>query len=163
MQPSGTSPEKRTEHIGATEQKNLVVAQPDKFLGLLETISLMDKVSERLGEDRSGDRGSSGTTAGGQSQTQSQTSSRAEAIANLPDSPAMRKELSKYIQKEIKTLRRAVRRKAFRASRPGSANQMNDLYAKIRRLNSLLSELLEASVDVLKRIFIRVFVDKQSI
>ena len=163
MQQSGTSPEKRAEHRESSENKNLVVTQPDKFQGLLETISLMDKVSERLGEDRSGDFATSGGTGGATAQGQGQQSTRAQAIANLPETPQMRRELGTYIQKEIKALRKEVRRKAFRASRPGSAHQLNELYAKIRHLNNLLSELMEASVDVLKRIFIRVFIDKQSV
>ncbi len=163
MPQSGTSTEKRAEHRESSENKNLVVTQPDKFQGLLETISLMDKVSDRLGEDRSGDLATSGGASGGSAQGQGQQSARAQAIANLPDPPQMRKDLGNYIQKEIKTLRKEVRRKAFRASKPGSAHQLNELYAKVRRLNNLLSELMEASVDVLKRIFIRVFVDKQSI
>ena len=75
----------------------------------------------------------------------------------------MQRELGRYIRKEIKTLRKEVRRQAFRASKPGAAHQLNQLYSKIRRLNTLLSELMEASVDVLKRVFIRVFIDKQSI
>lgn len=161
---TGASPEKQAQ-VESSEIKNLVVTQPDKFQGLLDTISLMDKVSERIGEDASSDMSGAGAGAGG---TQgdgddSAQSARAQAIANLPDSPQMRKELSHYIQKEIKSLRKQVRKKAFRASKKGSAHQLNELYSKIRRLNSLLSELMEVSVDVLKRIFIRVFIDKQSI
>lgn len=163
--PSGVNPEKQALQ---TEKKeggtNLVVAQPEKFEGLLETISLMDKISERMGEDKSGDLGGGGGTTGGTKGDDDDTvSARAQAIANLPDTPEMRKELSNYIQKEIKVLRKEVRRKAFRASKPGSAHKLNELYSKIRRLNSLLAELMETSVDVLKRIFIRVFIDKQSI
>jgi|TARA_Y100000310_G_scaffold175693_1_gene175757 hypothetical protein len=162
--PSGASPEKQAQQTESAESKNLVVTQPENFEGLLETISLMDKVSERMGEDKSGDMGgSSGGTKGAGKGDGSAVSTRAQAIANLPDTPQMRKELGKYIQKEIKGLRKQVRRKAFRASKPGSANQLNDLYGKIRRLNSLLAELMETSVDVLKRLFIRVFIDKQSI
>lgn len=162
--PSGAAnPEKQALSAESTEKINLVVAQPEKFEGLLETISLMDKVSERMGEDKSGDMGGGG---GGQSSGKGDddgTSTRAQAIANLPDAPEMRKELGIYIQKEIKGMRKQIRHKAFRASKPGSAHQLNELYSKIRRLNSLLAELLDTSVDVIKRLFIRVFIDKQSI
>jgi hypothetical protein len=159
--PSGVNPEKQALQTAASESTNLVVTQPEKFEGLLETISLMDKVSETMGEDKSGDMGDGGTS-GGQGDDGT-VSTRAQAIAALPDTPQMRKELGNYIQKEIKVLRKQVRRKAFRASKPGGAHQLNELYSKIRRLNSLLSELLDTSVDVLKRLFIRVFIDKQSI
>lgn len=163
--PIGNNTEKQASHQESAEHRNLVVAQPDKFEGLLETISLMDKVSERMGEDRSGDLGAGGAGTGGTATGQGDDgqSARAQAIANLPDSPQMRKELGEYIQKEIKKLRKDVRKQAFRASKPGSAHKLNEMYSKIRRLNSLFAELMEASVDVLKRIFIKVFIDKQSI
>ena len=162
--PNGASPspEKGTQHKESTEAKHLVVTQPEKFQGLLDTITLMDKVSERIGEDNSGDI-TGGGNQGGQGDDDNSQSVRAQAIANLPDTPEMRQQLSAYIQKEIKSLRKQVRKQAFRASKPGSAHKLNELYTKIRRLNNLLSELMEASVDVLKRIFIRVFIDKQSI
>lgn len=161
--PSGVNPELQAQQTERKEgNTNLVVTQPEKFEGLLETISLMDKISERMSEDKSGDRGGGGSSTG-KGDDDDSVSARAQAIANLPDTPQMRKELGMYIQKEIKVLRKEVRRKAFRASKPGSAYKLNDLYSKIRRLNSLLAELMETSVDVLKRIFIRVLIDKQSI
>lgn len=161
--PSGANPELQAQQTERKEgSTNLVVAQPEKFEGLLETISLMDKISERMGEDKSGDLGGGGSSTS-KGDDDDSVSARAQAIANLPDTPQMRKELGVYIQKEIKVLRKEVRRKAFRASKPGSAYKLNDLYSKIRRLNSLLAELMETSVDVLKRIFIRVLIDKQSI
>ncbi|MDA0376162.1 MAG: hypothetical protein O3A80_02535 [bacterium] len=161
--PSGVNPELQAQQTERKEgNTNLVVTQPEKFEGLLETISLMDKISERMSEDKSGDLGGGGSSTG-KGDDDDSVSARAQAIANLPDTPQMRKELGVYIQKEIKVLRKEVRRKAFRASKPGSAYKLNDLYSKIRRLNSLLAELMETSVDVLKRIFIRVLIDKQSI
>jgi hypothetical protein len=159
---SGANPDKQALHTESVDNKNLIVTQPEKFDGLLETISLMDKVSESMGEDKSGDMGGGGGTSSGKGDDGT-ASTRAQAIANLPDTAEMRKELGKYIQKEIKVLRKQVRRKAFTAARPGSAHKLNEIYGKIRRLNSLLSELMETSVEVLKRLFIRVFIDKQSI
>ncbi len=158
----GSNPERQNQHTESAEGRNLVVTQPDKFQGLLDTISLMDKVSERIGESKAGDLGGGGSGQGSGQGDQGQ-SARAQAIANLPVTPDMQRELSQYIRKEIKTLRKEVRRKAFRASKPGSAYALNQLYGKIRRLNTLLSEIMDASVDVLKRLFIRIFIDKQSI
>lgn len=163
MPTKGSNPEKGSHKIESSEAKNLVVAQPDKFQGLLDTISLMDKVSETMGEDRSGDMGGGGGGQGSGQQGDQGQSARAQAIANLPNDEQMRKELSHYIQKEIKVLRKQIRRKTFRISKPGSAHQLNELYSKMRRLNTLLGELMEASVEVLKRLCIRVFIDKQSL
>lgn len=163
MANKGSNVEKQS-NIESSESQNLVVAQPDKFQGLLETISLMDKVSERLGEDRSGDLGGGGGgQASGQQGDQGQQSARAKAIAMLPDEPEMRRQLENYIHKEVKKLRKEIRKKTFRISKKGSAHQLNELYAKMRRLNALLAELMEASLEVLKRFCIRVFIDKQSI
>ena len=164
MAKQGSNVEKGSSLSESNESANLVVTQPDKFQGLLETISLMDKVSERMGEDRSGDLGGGGGgQAGSQQGDDGQQSARAQAIANLPDEYEMRKQLGKYIQKEIKVLRKEIRKKTLRVSARGSAHQLNELYSKMRRLNTLLSELMEASVEVLKRLCIRVFIDKQSI
>ena len=44
------------------QQANFIVSQPKKLEGLMETIALIDNVSERMGEDRSGDLG--GATGG---------------------------------------------------------------------------------------------------
>lgn len=164
MSTKGTNPEVGS-NIESGEVKNLVVTQPEKFEGVLETIALMDKVSERMGEDRSGDLGGGGggQAGSGQGDDDGQQSARAQAIANLPGDKQMRVELEHYIQKEIKGLRKQIRKKTIRMSKPGSAHQVNELYKKMRRLNNLLGELMDASVEVLKRLCIRIFIDKQSI
>ncbi len=134
--------------------------QIEKLLGDLETIeAFRQRVSEQTGEDRSTDMGAAGVGAGAAGTAMS---ARAQAIANLPDLPIMQKELEKHIQNEVKKLSREAHRIAS-VGRPGAAFYLNELYARIRRLNGLLWELLEASMDLVKRLFIRVFVDKQQI
>jgi len=159
------SPEKGKSLSQSPEhQSALVVEQPHKLEGLLETITLLDKISERVGEDRSGDLGGAGVGPAGTGATaQAEQSVRDQAIANLPAELVIRKQLAKHIEKEVKTLRKEVRSATRRVSKPGAAHNLNDLYARIRRLNSLLATILEASYDVVKRIFIRVFIDKQPI
>lgn len=161
----GASPEKQAQTLESAESQNLVVTQPEKFQGLLETITLMDRVSERIGEGNSGDwsGGGSGTGDDDSQGDDSSTSVRAQMIANLPTPTNMRKKLGGHIEKEIKQLQKEVNKKAAWAAKPGAAYQVNELYKKIRRLNALLSELMDASAEVLKRLFIRVFIDKQSI
>ncbi|MFA7681412.1 MAG: hypothetical protein WCX61_00075 [Candidatus Peribacteraceae bacterium] len=143
----------------------LVVQQPKKLEGLLETLSLLDRISERVSEDRSSDLGSAGggATTGATAQGQQGTSARDQAIAAIPDERIMRAQLAKHIEKEVQLLQKDIRRAARRAARPGAAYKLNELYARIRRLNSLLANLLEASYDVLKRLFIRVFIDNQPV
>ena len=87
---------------------------------------------------------------------------RDQAIANLPVPVVMQQKLHKHIEEEIKELRKQAS-KITDLRKPGAANHFNQLHAKIHRLNSLLAGLFEASIDVIKRIFIRVFIDKQPI
>ena len=162
---TGTSPEKNRGASESVNRPQLVVAQPDRYQSLLDTIALIDKVTETMGEDRSGDMGGSGS-GGAMTTSQNGTaavSARAQALANLPETPEMRKQLKSYIHNEVRKLRQEARHSILRAAKPGAAHRINALYAKIRKLNSLLSELMEASYEVLKRVFVRVFIDKQSV
>ncbi|MFA6522791.1 MAG: hypothetical protein WCS85_00240 [Candidatus Peribacteraceae bacterium] len=158
--------EKGPNTLQTVETAKLVVNQPKKLQELnllLESFDALDRrVSERTGEDRSGDLGAAGagTAAGAQQTTQS---ARDLAIAAMPQAPkVLRDRLVKHIGKEISHLQALSAREAH-TSRPGVAFRLNKLYARIRRLNALLVELLEASIDILRRLFIRVFIDEQSI
>lgn len=146
-------------------ESRLIVTQPPKMkeLGqLLETLdSLTQRVSERTGEDTSSDLGGAGGSTGAAGQRRA--SPRDAAIALMPTAPAvLQAELAKHIEKEIKMLERKVS-SARNASKAGGAFELNELYARIRKLRALLREVVEASVDLLKRLFIRVFIDKQPI
>lgn len=92
----------------------------------------------------------------------SQPSARDQAIAQIPVVAIMQKQLEAHIRNEVKDLRKQARQ-IIRSRKPGSAHALAQLYAKMRHLNALLADLLEASYDVLKRLFVKVFVDKQSI
>ncbi|OGJ56122.1 hypothetical protein A2706_02260 [Candidatus Peribacteria bacterium RIFCSPHIGHO2_01_FULL_51_35] len=140
-----------------------IVSQPLKseVIRMLDTLNAIDsvpqRVSERTGEDISGDMGMAAGTAGA-----GQISPRDQAIANLPEPVLMQKQLEKHIQREVRRLTKEAAR-ISRLQKPGAAFYLNELYARIRRLNALLHELWDASVEVVKRLFIRVFVDKQPI
>ncbi len=139
----------------------LPVTQPEKLRSMLEVVGTMGRVTEAVTEVSSAYAGgASGAQTGG---TQATLSDRARAIANLPAAPIMQRELEKHIKQEIKVLRKQVRRISSRPGRPGAAHKLNQLYAQIRRLNGLLSDLLDASYEILKRLFIRIFVDKQTV
>ena len=157
---ANTSIEKGTGIPGGSERQIIAVAQPQKLESLLDTIELLNTVSERIGESKSGDLGSG---AGGTRQgAASQQSWREEAIASLPAAPVMQQQLEKHIRAEIKTLRSEMHRNAKRATRPGGAHKLNTLYARIRRLNGILQQLFSASVETIRRLYIRIFVDKQT-
>ena len=156
---ANTSIEKGQGAPEGNERQAIAVAQPQKLESLLDTIELLNTVSERIGESKSGDLGSG---SGGKPGAASQQSWREQAIAALPETPAMQQQLEKHIRTEIKTLRHEMRSTAKRANRPGGAHKLNTLYARIRRLNGILQQLLSASVEAIKRLYIRIFIDKQT-
>lgn len=160
---SGNSPNTHTEIAPAAPKPVLTVTQPEKIGSLLDTLNLIDQMSERIGEDRSGDMGSAG---GGQAQAGAGAartiSPRDQAIANLPGEQEMQAKLAEKIRAEVRSLRSQIR-SIPGSSRPGAAFKLNKLYARIRLLNRLLSTLLESSIEVIRRLFIRVFVDEQPV
>lgn len=89
-------------------------------------------------------------------------SARDQAIAAIPQPAVIQRELATHIRMEVKQLRKQALTVA-RMSKPGAAYKLNQLYARIHRLNGLLGDLFEASYEALKRMFIRVFIDKQPI
>ena len=163
--PTNASPEAgKQNEISAEASESLIVSQPKKLKGLLETLVLLDRISETVGEDNSGDMGGAGTGGGtGDDDDQTTVSLREQAIANLPDTPVMQKHLKSHIGKEVKKLQKQVKRAARKASTPGSAFKINELYGRIRRLNSLLADLLETSHEIIKRLYVKIFVDKQTV
>ena len=148
-----------------TERANIVVQpkhqleQLNQLLNALDKVeSISQRVSESSGEDRSMDMGGAAGTSG----STKGISPRDQAIANLPEPVLMQKQLERHIQKEVKKLTKEAAR-ISRLQKPGAAFYLNELYARIRRLNALLHELWDTSVEVVKRLFIRVFIDKQPI
>ncbi|ALM10028.1 MAG TPA: hypothetical protein DEB30_03230 [Candidatus Peribacter riflensis] len=161
---AGNTPDTHNEIAPSAPKPVLTVTQPATISSLLDTLNLIDQMSERIGEDHSGDMGAPGaglqaragaTGASGQSP-------RDVAIQNLPPQKAMQEKLEEKIRAEVGSLRRQIR-SIPSAHKPGAAFKLNKLYARIRLLNRLLGNLLEASVDIVKRLFIRVFIDEQPI
>ncbi|MDD5751062.1 MAG: hypothetical protein PHS73_00905 [Candidatus Peribacteraceae bacterium] len=143
----------------------LTVTQTDNIASLLDTLTLIDQMSERIGEDRSGDLGGGGQAGTGAQQGGTQQkipSPREQALASLPVQKVMQEKLSGKIVEEVRALRRQIRHIPA-TGKPGAAFRLNKLYTRIRRLNGLLHELAEASYEVLRRLFIRVFVDEQPV
>jgi hypothetical protein len=92
-----------------------------------------------------------------------EVSPRDQAIKAMPDDETVLKSrLSKHIEHEIHELSRLASAVA-RSKKKGDAYRANEFYARIRRLNALLSEVLHASKEFLKKLFIRVFIDEQAV
>lgn len=163
-----TSPDKQhSPNTSAEAVPSAVVSQPMKVdlngqLGsFLEEIGRISE-SSPTGPSNDGPMGTSGGAVQTTSGTSSAISARDEAIANIPAPRVMQKQLEAHIKAEVKKLRKQAKTIA-RINQPGGAYRLNMLYMRIHHLNALLSELLSSSVEVLKRLFIKVFIDKQTV
>lgn len=145
------------------ESVQLTVLQPEKIQSLLLVLSDLEKISEAVSEDKSQDLGRAGTGAAtGAGDDSAQSSVRQKAIQSLPSTSVMRGRLTKHLQVEVRQLERRAKRLA-RSSRKGSAYLLNELYARIRKLQALIAELMDAAADTVRRFYIRLFVDHQQL
>ena len=164
------SPHKETRGEGGTspresrESFQLTVKQPAKITSLLAVLSDLEKMSERVSEDRSTDlgTGTSGTqvTAGGAQA--GALSARQQALQSLPAKEVMQRKVTKHLKKEIHHLEREARHLA-RLSTKGSAHLLTQTYARIRKIQTLMEDLLDAAYEVIERLYVRLFVDQQQL
>lgn len=141
-----------------------IVFQPQKLTEIVEMIDLMGRISERVREDNSQDvgGGGGGSSGSGKKGKTATVTARDQAIANLPAPLVMQQRLVKHIQKEIDTL--ASQASALsQSTQNGAAYALNEMYRKIRRLYSLMEEIVHATAELIQRFYIAVFIDKQPI
>ncbi len=144
---------------------NAPVLQPGKAPGIESILDQIDamRISETTGEDKSGDwSGSGGGAVATQGTAGTAISPRDQALKSLPSQQIMQKQIAKHIAVEIRQLRRCAR-KVTRIGRAGQAFELAKIYTRLRQLTSLMQQLWESSYDVVRRIFIRIFIDKQSV
>jgi len=159
--PVPSSPEQIQTPAPSKELSNLIVAQPEKLGSLLDTIESLTNPQDATTEKQGENSGGSQTSAATGTTVQTIISSRDQAIANIPPQEKMQQALHKYINAEVRKLRREAA--LLTISRPGTAYRINQIYANIRRLNKLLQELIHASYETVKHFFIRIFIDRQPI
>ncbi|HLC75556.1 MAG TPA: hypothetical protein VJB82_00330 [Candidatus Peribacterales bacterium] len=149
---------------GSESAAQLIVHQPPKLHSLLTLLTDLERISEVIREDNAGDLGTSGGSgtgvAGGRGSAG--VSFRDQAIQSLPSTEAMRRHLTRHLQHEVRELEKRSARMA-RSRKKGSAYLLNELYAKIRRIQTLIAELIDAAADVVKRLYIRLFIDHQQL
>lgn len=144
------------------EGVQLTVRQPEKIRSLLFVLSDLEKISEAVSEDRSQDLGGvgAGAVTGGDDSVTS--SVRQKAIQSLPSTSVMRGRLTKHLQQNVRQLERRAKRLA-RSSKKGSAYLLNEIYARIRKLQTLIAELVDAAADTVRRFYIRLFIDQRQL
>ena len=146
-------------------QLRLTVQQPPKMrdvMQLLQDLEAIGRISEAVSEDRSGDLGSGGTGSTGASAAGGKISLRDQAIAKLPSTSVMRTRLTSHLQSEVRQLERRAKKLA-RSSREGGAFLLNELYARIRKIQALMGELVELAAEVVQRLYVRLFIDHQQL
>jgi hypothetical protein len=147
----------------SSEVAHGVVFQPQKLKEVVDIIDLMGNISSRVREDSSGDMGGGGGGQQGDDNTAGAgTSVRDQLIARAPVVSIMQKELVHHLYKEIHTLERQVKETRQKKGK-GSAYIIAEMYKKIRKLSSLITEILYASTEMIRRFYIAVFIDKQPI
>ncbi|MSR67581.1 hypothetical protein EXS65_02020 [Candidatus Peribacteria bacterium] len=161
----GVSPIAETPKSTLKNSPNVIsdkVFQPPKLREIVEVIDLMGTVASRVREDKRGDLPVTGTAAAGTGTGQTGTTARDEAIAKIPTPEIMQQKLVEHIRKEVRTVEKQAK-KLGRSQSPGSAYLLSELYRKIRRLSSLISELLAASTEMIKRFYVSIFIDRHPI
>lgn len=144
----------------SVESSPSVVFQPQKLKEVIEIIDLMGNVASRVREDSSSDMGGSAT--GGKAKKATGTSARDEAIAQAPVVEVMQQKLVQHLRKEISSIKRQAR-KVSKSNARGAAWTLAELYKKIRSLSSLITEILHASTEMIRRFYISIFIDQQSL
>ncbi len=153
--------------LSQTPAEFLVVRQPPKIESLLTVLMDLEKISETISEDRSQDMGAGGqgaAQAGQGDDDDGQVSPRQKAIQSLPSTEAMRRRLTRHLEREVGQLERKAKREARRIQKKkGSAYFLNEAYARIRKIRSLIAELTQAAADLVRRLYIRLFIDHQQL
>ena len=157
-----SAPEKGSNSLTHSEAVNGRVFQPAKLTEIMDMIDLMGEYSERVREDRSHDMGGgSGAMTTQKANSGGGTSPRDAAIAKLPVPPVMQKQLITHIKGEIKKLSGQAHGISHITANRGSAYLLNEIYKRIRRLSTLIDEIISASADMIRRFYIALFIDHQ--
>jgi hypothetical protein len=152
----------KTNVTAVAEKAPNVVFLPQKLKEVVEIIDLMGTIASRVREDGASDPAAAGSSGGGKAQGATGTSTRDEAIANAPPVPVMQKKLIHHLEQEVRVIQRTARSLA-RSNKPGTAYLLTELYKKMRRLTTLVSTIIHASAEVIKRLYISAFIDRQAL
>ena len=146
---------------GNDQQTAAIVFQPPRLSQIVEIVDVMGSVVESIREENARDLPVAGRAIASAGAAQTATvSARDAAIAAAPPVPIMQKKLVKHLRKEVRIIEREVWKLSHSRAR-GSAYLLSVLYRKIRRLSSLIGEILHAGADVIKRFYVAVFIDHQ--
>lgn len=144
------------------EQKpaSIEVSQPRQSQKLEKLLEEVDAVVTEPEQSGPGEHKAMTAGKGGSGQKSLASSSLQKQEAPLPESEVMQQKLNQRIEQEITILRKEAN-KTSHLKKPGAANKISKLYARIRNLRRLLADISSASYEVVKRLFVRIFINKQ--
>lgn len=161
--PSQVSPEARNNLPAKEEVKNSkeVKEAADvgrsayvEAVGLDESVETTGRVSEVLSNSDEKAVSSGGTSDAKVATKVDPAVIRENLLKNMPSEEVMRKQIETEIRKEIDYLhKKAIKMMTL----PGKVNyfEMNNLMKKIRELKTMLMQLVKASIDGLKTLWLR--------
>lgn len=148
--------ERKTEERGSKEMKEAADIGKSAYteaVGLDESIETTGRVSEVLKKSAENDGGGVQATSR-KTQLMDPAQIRQNLLKNVPDESEMKKQIEREIKKEIDYLhKKAV--SMLRSPRRMSYFEMTNLMKKIRDLKGLLIQLVKASLDTLKTLWLR--------
>lgn len=147
---------KKVDNVSSKEVREASVGQVAyrEALGFDESAETTGKVSEVLSDQK--DVKGDGPAAGGATAQKvvDPEEIRAQLLKNLPSENVMKRQIEREIRKEVAYLHKKAM-KMFAAPGGMSFFEMNNLVKKIRELKGLLAELLKASLESLKTLWLR--------
>lgn len=139
----------------------LTVRQPEKMKNLLALLELLEGVTQAVSGVQPAGGGVAGASSSG-APTATTPSKRDLLLQNLPATEVMQQRLVTHLSQEVRRLERKARRMALSFGR-GTAHAYNQLFARIRKIQALISDLFEATREVIQRLYVRLFIDGQAI
>lgn len=123
------------------------------YNNLEEGLDVSGKINETLAKKVSEDDTSSGTS-GGAYRGMTPAQIKAQLLSKIPDEKVMKKQIEGEIKKEIKYLhKKAI--KLMRSRGNVSYFEMANVMKKIRELKGILMDLIKASLESLKSLWLR--------
>lgn len=155
---------KETTAMNGPDSQPAIVFQPPRLSKIVEIVDVMGNVVESIREENARDipTTTTVTTSGGVAAQTGGVSARDAAIAAAPTVPVMQQKLVQHLRQEVRIIQRQASSLSRKDER-GSAYLLNVLYRKIRRLSSLINEILHASSEIIRRFYIAVFIDHQAL
>ncbi|MBT3865104.1 hypothetical protein HOE67_01155 [Candidatus Peregrinibacteria bacterium] len=134
------------------ETLDVPVSKANEYVGAAESAEVAGEVSEIMQSKKEGYSGGSRSSSNKKAMTPAQI--KAELLQKAPSEKAMKSQIKREINKEIRYLHRRARRIV---TRPGSVNafELNNIVKKIRDLKDIIISLAKAVLNTTRTFWLR--------